>query len=95
MYRACVLLLFFAGCVTDNYVDRYDAQRRVNQALSSKYKQCGQTVTLLVPVPFDEQEGDVRNCEAEILAAACPLRNMPPSCFLLLLKKSPHEDIDP
>lgn len=95
MYRACFLLLLFTACITDNYVDRYDAQRRINAVLTAKYKQCSQPVTLLVFVPFDQQEGDVRSCEAEILATACPLNRMPASCFLLLLKKAPHEDIDP
>ncbi|HMU84127.1 MAG TPA: hypothetical protein PKE49_10125 [Leptospiraceae bacterium] len=96
MHRAALLLmlLFASSCVTDNVVDSYEAQRRINAAVSAKYKQCNLPVSMLILVPFDEQESDVRACEGEILAAACPFSRMPASCFLLLIKKAPAGDVD-
>ncbi|MCE9597905.1 MAG: hypothetical protein K8S54_08045 [Spirochaetia bacterium] len=92
-----VFLLFtlLLTCATDNTVDSYDGQRRINAAMAAKYKQCNQPVSMLILVPFDEQEPDIKNCENEILSAACPFTRMPASCFLLLIKKSPKGDVDP
>lgn len=90
-----LILLLLLACATDNVIDSYEGQQRINAALAAKYKQCNQPVSMLILVPFDEQEPDIKNCENEILAASCPFTRMPASCFLLLIKKAPKGDIDP
>ncbi len=84
---AIVLLAVFS-CVADNVVDSAAGQKRINAAMTAKYKQCNQQVGMIILMPFDEQESDVKECEAEILAAACPFNRIPAGCFLLLFKKS-------
>jgi len=85
-----VVFLLTLACVSDNYVDSYDGQRRVSAAYAAKAKQCNQPISLLIVVPFDEQESDIKNCENALLSAACPITAIPGACFLLLIKKSPH-----
>lgn len=93
---AGLLLLFsVAQCSrTDNVIRAWDAQVRVNASYFAKIEQCAQPAGLLLLVPNDVQESDVFLCEGEILAAACPLTAIPPSCFLLYFKKAPKPDVD-
>lgn len=89
------VLVFCAGCVTDNYVTADEAQTRINAAYAAKLDQCGQNnADFFLFVINDVQEPDVRLCEAELLSAACPIKSMPASCFLLFFKKAPGSDIE-
>lgn len=78
----------------DNVVPAWDAQVRVNLAYAAKTDQCKQAPAFFLFVPFDVQEPDVRLCENELLAAACPLNQLPLSCALLFFKKAPKPDLD-
>lgn len=90
-----VALVFGLACGrADNVVPAWDAQVRVNLAYAAKTEQCKQTPAFFLFVPFDVQEPDVRLCENELLAAACPLNQLPLSCALLFFKKAPKPDLD-
>lgn len=81
--------LCFGGCETDTVLQAWDAQVRVNASYFAKLDQCDQSGPgFLILVPNDVQESDVRLCESELLASACPLNRIPGSCFLLLFKKA-------
>jgi len=86
---ALAALHLVPGCVVDDVVDAWTAQTRVNAAYFAKLQQCEQsTPFFLLFVPNDVQESDVRLCEAEILAAACPAEIIPASCILLAFRKA-------
>ncbi|MEQ9364369.1 MAG: hypothetical protein RIF32_09010 [Leptospirales bacterium] len=94
------LLYFVSGLLglqcsqTDNVIRAWDAQIRINASYFAKIEQCGQPAGLLLLVPHDVQEPDVALCEGEILAAACPVVRIPPSCILLYFKPAPRSDVD-
>lgn len=90
-----LLCVLSAHCSrTDNVIRAWDAQVRVNASYFAKIEQCNQPAGLLFLVPNDVQEPEVQLCEGEILAAACPIERIPPSCFLLFFKKAPASDVD-
>ncbi len=86
--------MLMISCMTDNIVDSWEAQTRVNNAYFLKLDQCKQQSFFFLFVPNDQQDSDVRRCEGELLASGCPMKNMPASCVLLMIKKAPHKDID-
>ncbi|MCR9142488.1 MAG: hypothetical protein NXI24_09570 [bacterium] len=93
--QAIVFCALYLQCSqSDNVIRAWDAQVRVNAAYFAKIEQCNQPAGLLLLVPNDVQEPDVRLCEGEILAAACPIASIPPSCFLLFFKSAPNPDVD-
>lgn len=80
-----LLSLFVSGCnYQDDRVDSWQAQKRVTAAYFARLKQCDQEPGLLILVPDEVREGQVRQCEADLLAADCPLEEPPPFCRLLL-----------
>ena len=92
---AVFLLAGLALCSrTDNVIRAWDAQVHINAAYFAKIEQCEQPPGLLLLVPHDVQEPDVQLCEGELLASACPIATIPPSCFILYFKPAPAPDVD-
>ena len=84
-----------ARCLSDNTVDAWSAQQRVNTSYFAKLSQCEQTTPyFFILVPFDVYESDLLACEADLLASACPLNFIPGNCILLAFKKASKDDLD-
>lgn len=89
---ALALFLSYFQCNRgSDVVDSWTAQRRVSAAHAAKLEQCNEEISLAILVPHDVREGFVRQCEADLLAADCPLKESPRSCFLLLFIKASND----
>lgn len=94
----CLLPILIANLAACNQSDRatpaWTAQQRINAAYQVKVDQCDSDPGLWLPVPHDVREEDVRLCEGELLAAACPLSRIPAGCLVMVLKPPPPPDED-
>ncbi len=78
-----LLTLLLFSCVADDLVPSGEAQKRIFASYLAKMDFCDQPGSLLFFVPKNVMESELLTCEDSILAAPCPLEEIPPACLLL------------
>ena len=91
-----LILQGLCGCVSDEYVDAWNAQKRLSAAIEARRIKCGDsTAPFVPPIPHPVRRQDLALCEGEVLVGPCPFRVAPLACVLLLFKQAPEDQDGP